>query len=199
MNESATAILDFWFGELDADGFCVEDRNDLWFRSNAETDRTLRERFGTRVEQALAGELDDWAVQPQGRLALILLLDQFTRNIYRGSTAAFSGDPKAMQLTRDGLDEIRQLAPIQRVFFYMPFEHSEDIADQTRCVELLRELRNELPEALQARIDSFIDFAIQHRDIIARFRRFPHRNRALGRMSTTEELEYLEDGKRFGQ
>lgn len=198
---TSDTVLDFWFGPLDADGFCVEDRDRLWFRGGEDTDRRIRERFAACVEQALNGELDDWASTPRGRLALIILLDQFTRNIHRGSAAAFGGDARALELARDGVERglDRRLAPIERTFFYLPFEHAEDRDIQEQAVALFRALRDELPERLRARVESALDYAIQHRDIIARFGRFPHRNRALDRPSTPEELKYLEDGKPFGQ
>jgi uncharacterized protein (DUF924 family) len=198
---SPDEVLDFWFGPLDADGFCVEDRDRLWFRGGRETDERIRERFATLLEPARRGDLDDWAATPRGRLALIILLDQFTRNIHRGSAAAFGGDAHALQLARAGVERghDRQLAPIERTFFYLPFEHAEDLATQNHCVALFRALQAELPEPLRPRVQSALDYAIQHRDIIARFGRFPHRNRALGRTSTPAERDYLEDASTFGQ
>lgn len=195
------AILDFWFGELDADGFCVEQRNKFWFRADAATDAVIRERFGLLVEQALAGQLDDWASSPRGRLALIVLLDQFSRNLYRGRPGAFAGDARARQLLNEGLalGHDRLLTPIERTFFYLPFEHSEDLDDQQRCVALFRALHDSLPERLRPRVQASLDHAVQHRDIIARFGRFPHRNRAFGRPSGPEERAYLADASTFGQ
>lgn len=201
MTLAAEHVLDYWFGSIGADGFCVEDRSRLWFRGGPATDATIGERFGELIEQGLAGVLDDWAATPRGRLALILLLDQFPRNVYRGNAAAFSGDARALRLTCDGLaaGHDHKLSPTERCFFYLPLEHAEDPAAQERCVALLRALQQSLPEALRPRLKSALDHAIKHRDIIARFGRFPHRNAALGRTSTAAELQYLEDANRFGQ
>lgn len=194
-------VLAFWFGPLDADGFCIEDRDRLWFRGGRETDRRIREQFAVYVEQALTGALDNRAATPRGRLALIILLDQFTRNIHRGSAAAFSGDEHALRLARDGVEQgqDRQLAPIERTFFYLPFEHAEELDTQNRSVALFRALQTELPQRLRPKVRSALEHAIQHRDIIARFGRFPHRNRVLGRPSTPAENDYLADASTFGQ
>ncbi len=201
MTSTSDDIRDFWFGPIGPDGFCVEDRSRLWFRGGTTVDAAIRQRFAEGVEQALAGDLDDWATTSQGRLSLILLLDQFTRNSYRGSAAAFSGDAHALRLARDGLTlgHDRQLGPTERCFFYLPLEHAEDLAEQERCVSLFRSLQDSLPEALRPRLKSALEHAVRHRDIIARFGRFPHRNAALGRTSTPAELGYLTDANRFGQ
>ena len=203
MNDShkIEQVLQFWFGELDEHGYAAADRNKLWFQSNAETDTAIRAQFRDLVEQALQGDLDDWAQTPRGRLALIILLDQFTRNIYRGTGKAFSGDSKACRLTHEGLrlDHDRTLAPAERVFFYLPLEHSENLADQDQCVTLYTKLHQGAPESYQSKTQSYIDYAIKHKDIIARFGRFPHRNKALGRVSTDAELDYLENATTFGQ
>ena len=200
MNPEATAVHDFWFGPLDADGFCVEDRHRLWFKADAATDAAIRDRFGLLIEQALAGELDDWTA-PRERLTLIVLLDQFTRNIFRGTARAFEGDARALALARSAVESghDRRLAPIERTFAYLPFEHAEDPVAQERCVALFRGLIEELPERLRPRVESSLDYALRHREIIARFGRFPHRNRVLGRASTPAEIAYLEDASTFGQ
>lgn len=201
MTTTPAAILDYWFGPIAVDGFCAEDRNRLWFRSNPATDADIHTRFGNLIGQGLAGALDSWAETPRGRLALILVLDQFTRNVYRGSAAAFSGDDQARALVQTGLERghDQALTPIERSFFYLPLEHSETLADQQRGVTLLQALQQSLPEPLQPRLQSALDHALQHRDIIARFGRFPHRNAVLGRTSTAAELDYLKDASRFGQ
>ena len=198
---SIDIILQFWFGELDNHGYAAADRNKLWFQRSDTTDAAIREQFGALIEQALQGELEDWAETPRGRLALIILMDQFTRNIYRGTGKAFSGDAKALQLCKRGIElsHDQDLAPAEQVFFYLPLEHSENLADQSQCVALYTKLHRNTPEAYHVKTQSYIDYAVKHKEIIERFGRFPHRNKALGRESTPAELKYLENANTFGQ
>jgi uncharacterized protein (DUF924 family) len=187
-------ILAFWFGaEFDPAAPPAADRQRLWFGKDDATDRLIRERFGVDVERAGAGGLDGWAAEPRGRLALIILLDQFTRNIYRASPRAFASDHKALALSQEGMmhGHDRALAPLQRVFFYLPMEHAEDLAVQERCVAAFEALLGEAPSGAEKAFEGFLDYARRHRDIIARFGRFPHRNAILGRGSTPEEQEFL--------
>ncbi|MEZ5593767.1 MAG: DUF924 family protein [Gammaproteobacteria bacterium] len=201
MDTTIEAILTFWFSELDEHGYAAEERNKLWFQGGAATDATIRTQFGAVHEQALRGELDHWAEQPRGRLALILVLDQFSRNIFRGSGAAFAGDAKALKLCLEGLrlQHDQQLAPSEQVFFYLPLEHSENLADQKRCVALYTQLRDAAPPAYRKRAQGNLDYAVKHQEIIEQFGRFPHRNKALGRISTDQEKRYLETATTFGQ
>ena len=187
-------VLKYWFGELDDDGHPRRDRSALWWKKDAATDDELRERFGDDVQAALGGRRDDWAASPRGRLALILLLDQLTRNIHRDTPGAFAGDPRARELCLEGLErgEDRHLAPIQRVFFYLPLEHAEDERLQLRSCSLYAKLRDEVPAHLTEAYAGYLDYAEQHRVIIERFGRFPHRNAILGRQPTVEELHFLE-------
>ncbi len=186
-------ILETWFPND------PEKANKLWWGKDPALDAELSERFGATLEAAKRGELDEWAVTAQGRLALVILLDQLSRNIYRGTPEAFAADTKARVLVHQGLavGDDKVLKPIERLFFYLPLEHSEELADQDRCVALCREVALAVandPEADPGRVkqfESFVDYAIRHRDIIARFGRFPHRNAVLGRASTAEELEFL--------
>lgn len=194
-------ILSFWFGELGSDGLPLEDRGKFWFRSDHETDERCRE-FEQDLRNAASGKLTDWGQQPEGRLALILLLDQFSRNIYRGTPQAFAQDPLALSLTSEGIGRGHDLMlrPIERVFFYMPLEHAESLEAQERCVAAHRALLQAAPPASTPRLRSFLNHAINHRDIIKRFGRFPHRNKLLNRTSTPEELQYLRTNKStFGQ
>jgi uncharacterized protein (DUF924 family) len=197
----AGKILDYWFGKTE-NGFCVDDRSPLWFQTQPATDDYIRQQFGTLVERAARGALDDWRSTPRGRLALIILLDQFPRNIYRGTQEAFQHDRQALAIAKEGvmLKHDQQLEPIERVFFYLPFEHAENIVEQERCMGLLSALRDELDAAdARDRIQAYLGYALQHRDIVARFERFPHRNRVLGRASTADEVAYLENTEVFGQ
>lgn len=192
--ERAEEILQFWFGELDEGGWDFDPaRYDLWFGKSPETDRVVTERFGEDARAAAEGRLDPWAETPRGRLALVLLLDQFPRHIHRGKPEAWAQDPKAQRIVLEGLarGHDQALRPIERSFFYLPFEHAEDAALQARSVALYRALAEAAPEAVRARYASFLDYAIRHQVIIDRFGRFPHRNAILGRESTEKEEAFL--------
>jgi uncharacterized protein (DUF924 family) len=190
MTEDIEAVLDYWFGALDDTGMPQQSRNRLWFRKDAATDRQIGERFGAQVERALAGELDHWADRDRGLVALVLLLDQLPRNLFRDSAKAFSGDPKALRLAQDCIacGHHQRLPAIHQVFLFMPLEHSEDLEDQEECVALFQEL--ETITGLAA-LSDFRRYAEAHREVIERFGRFPHRNTVLGRESSEEELDYL--------
>ena len=181
-------ILDFWFLPLGDPGY--GQKREMWWKSTPELDAEIKGRFGSLHGRAVAGELDGWANSPDGALALILLCDQFSRNIHRRTARAFSGDAKAIATARVALARFYPAAYPRdvRLFFYMPFQHSEVLADQELCCALF--------EALG---DDNAKYANSHRDIVARFGRFPHRNEVLGRASTAEELDYLKTAKRFGQ
>lgn len=178
-------ILDFWFGKPDSPSY--GEKRQIWFEKNEDFDEEIRERFLPAVEDALTGGLSTWAGEPEGCLALILLLDQFPRNLFRNTARAFDGDMRALELAKKALAEgyDRKLLPLQRLFLYLPFEHSEDLADQDRSVALLEKLSQETDDP------SWHHYAVLHRDIIACFGRFPHRNTALGREMTEEEKSFL--------
>lgn len=182
----AQAVLDFWFGAPGSAGF-GEPRAE-WFRKDEVFDARIRQHFGDDTANALAGGLAEWTTEPEGALALILLLDQFPRNLFRGHARAFAGDDRARQVARRLTDRAQHqtLQPVQRVFVYLPFEHAESMEDQDRAVDLFRELHGERPD-----FAGFLDYAQKHREVIQRFGRFPHRNAALGRESTVEEKVYL--------
>jgi len=193
MKETIQSILGFWFGDAADDTAAAASQAGLWWGKNDEADRQIGERFEAMLQQAAAGELDAWKQTPQGRLALILLLDQFPRNIYRGTPQAFAYDARARQLTLEGLEsgDDKALRPIERVFFYLPLEHAEDLSLQQRCVALFEQLQSSLPEEVAKVFGGFTDFAHKHLVIIERFGRFPHRNDTLGRESTAEEIAFL--------
>lgn len=192
MTDDIEAIHDFWFGELDTDGLCTRDNHARWFGADEETDATCRNRFGARLEQALQGELDHWAESDRGLVALVVLLDQFSRNIHRGTAQAFAGDERALALAQEAIGSGRdqRLPAIHRVFLYLPLEHCEDLETQERCVVLFEELEDSVQHPLFA---GFTRYAAAHREVIARFGRFPHRNAALGRTSSPAELAYLQE------
>ena len=198
---TAPDVLHFWLGDGLQLGWCSDDRRSLWFGGGAAQDALVRERFGPLVEQAIDGGLQDWEHPITHRLALVLLLDQFTRNVHRGQARAFAGDARAQRLVRQAIDSGQDLdlAPVGRAFLYMPLEHAEDLAMQHECVRCFQRLLDTSPPELQDKLRGNLQFAEQHRDIVARFGRFPHRNAALGRTSTPEEVAFLQDGPRFGQ
>ena len=196
MHPDAEALLVFWFGELGDDGAPPPDRRARWFAPPEGFDAELATRFGALVERALAGELESWAQEPHGRLALVLLLDQLPRNVFRGTAKAFAGDACALGLTLDaiGSGEAGALAPVERSLLYMPLMHAEDPELQDRSVALYTELTELAPAAVAETLGGNRDYAVTHRDVITRFGRYPGRNEALGRESTPEEHAYLKEG-----
>jgi len=195
------ALRDFWFGELSEDGYCREPRHTLWFGGGAAVDDEVRARFGDAVDHALAGGFADWEGEAQGELALVLLLDQLPRNVFRGSAQAFAGDARARRVVAAALSAGRdlQLAPVERAFFYLPLEHSEQLPDLERCVRLFEGLLASAPASRRSEVAANLDYARRHRDTIARFGRYPYRNAVLGRVSSAEERLWMENGERFGQ
>ncbi len=189
MHPVAEDILTFWFGTTDLAADI--ERREVWFRSTPEFDAALRERYTGVQERAGGGAFDRFVDTREDCLALVLALDQFPRNIFRGTPRAFATDAKAREVARTALDRRydRGLCRSARVFFYLPFEHSESLADQERAVELYRGLEEE--RSLRA--------ALGHRDAIRRFGRFPHRNAVLGRENTPDEAEYLKDPPLWGK
>ena len=186
-------ILTYWFGANPDQAALAKDRAALWWSKNIDVDREIRQRFESSVQLAGEGRLNSWLIEPRGRLALIILTDQLPRNIYRDSPQAFAFDTRALEWSLDGIESSvdRWLRPIERVFFYLPLEHSERLEDQERSVAMFRELLPSVDPDQQEIFESYLNFAILHRDVVARFGRFPHRNRILGRTSTPEELYFL--------
>jgi uncharacterized protein (DUF924 family) len=204
----AREILDFWFGQRPYAAAGVQQRMRLWFGNAAapelqpQTDETVRNIFGTAVTDALAGRLNAWADSPRRRLALILLLDQFPRNLQRGKPGAFAGDAAALALATSGIQQGADAAldPVERIFFYMPLQHTESRELQAESVAAFTRLEAEGPEDLRGIFAGVRKFAELHRDIVERFGRFPHRNQALGRESTADEEQWLDRiGQHFGQ
>jgi len=182
-------ILDFWLLPLSDSGYGK--KRELWWNGTPELDAAIKAKFGALLEPAASGALDGWANSADGALALILLCDQFSRNIHRKTAQAFATDRKALEIARLALGRFFPAAfpPDARLFFYMPFGHSETLADQELGFALLTTVCDE--KGLKS--------AIEHRDVVARFGRFPHRNEVLGRASTAEEIEYLKNANRYGQ
>jgi len=188
---SPDIVLDFWFGAPQSPGYGTE--RDAWFRKDPAFDSELRARFGAGVDAALAGAFDGWR-EPRATLAGVLLLDQFTRNAYRGTPRAFAGDPLALALARGavarGVDQ--QLRPVERWFLFMPFVHAESMDAQDASLALFTRLADETG------LNAPLPWATRHADVIRRFGRFPHRNEILGRASSPEETQFLTaPGSRF--
>jgi uncharacterized protein (DUF924 family) len=193
-------LLDWWFGTGATAAEVAAARSKLWFGKQDGQDAEARERFGELVGQALAGELDSWADSPYGWLALVLLLDQLPRMIFRDSPQAFAGDGKARQLVLEGLgcEKEEGLTPIQRVFVYLVLEHAEDLLLQDEAVRRFTQMLSVAPPAERALFADYLDYAERHQRVIARFARFPHLNAMLGRPSTPDELAFLQEpGSRF--
>ena len=198
--EAPESIHQFWFGTNADDGVTVATQAKLWWSKDDALDLDIKQRFAASSDLALNGKLDEWSATSDGCLALILLCDQFPRNMYRNTPQAFAFDDNALQLAKEGIAHQldTRLRPIERVFFYLPFEHSESLADQDRAVALFRQLADEAKPAHKTSFENFLNFAIRHREVIKRFQRFPHRNKIVGRDSTAAELQFLsEPGSSF--
>ena len=200
--DNVTRIVDFWMGESRDSPDRALARHGWWYEGGPAVDDEIRVRFGDLVTRARAGELLDWRATPDGALALVLLLDQFTRNLFRGTPEAYSGDRLAFETLSHAIDRglDRGLHPVASIWLYHPFHHAEDVAEQDRGLGLLRALRQRADPPWHAYVERSMEGWTRHRDIVARFGRFPHRNVVLARASTAEELAHLEaDGRSFGQ
>lgn len=187
-------ILQFWFGS-GKDPYEVEESiSTRWFAGGDEFDAEIRERFGDHLDRAIRGDYDDWSETPRGRMALILIFDQFSRNIFRDSPRAWSQDLLAQRLTLEGLEEgvDQQLRPIERSFFYLPLEHAEDLHLQEMSVTRFKALANEAPDDSEM-LAGMVPYAVRHHEIIERFGRFPHRNEVIRRPTTPEEAKFLKE------
>ncbi|MBT8040130.1 MAG: DUF924 domain-containing protein [Xanthomonadales bacterium] len=194
-------LFSVWFGETLEDPSCIGERMAFWFKADTRRDGELSERFADLVTECAAGRHYDWLQHPEGRLAMVIALDQLPRNLYRGTAKAFAQDPytAALCMAAALTGEDKQLQPVQRAFLYMPLQHFEDLAGQEAGVALYLGLADDTPDLPVFR-DGFLPYARQHRDIVARFGRFPHRNQILGRENTVDEARYLAEGApSFGQ
>jgi len=186
-------VLEFWLGAAQPSNASALTRQGLWFMKSSAVDADMALRFGALVDTALRGALDSWAASALGRLALVLLLDQFTRNIFRGQPQSFAGDAQALALAQQGLAQghVAELPTVARTFMLLPLEHAEDLALQNDSVAAFTALAAEATPDTQALLASALDYAQKHQSVIARFGRFPHRNAILGRTSTPQEEAYL--------
>jgi uncharacterized protein (DUF924 family) len=193
-------VNDYWFGTLAA-GFSDQDHRQRWFAPDPAVDAEIGRRFGHLIEAAASGALDAWLDSPHGVLAFVLVADQFPRQVHRGTAQAYATDPLALEVARRAIDGgiDGALAFDQRAFLCMPFQHAESRIDQHTAVGLFAALRDATPPGQRHFTGGFLRFAQQHRDIVLRFGRFPHRNSVLGRTSSAEELKFLKTASHFGQ
>lgn len=194
------ALLEWWFGSAESPSEVAKAKGKLWFGKDQAQDAEAKSRFGDLVESALSGGLKEWTENPDGWLALVLLLDQLPRMIYRDTPKAFAGDERAQKLVAHGLKLGRDqhLDPLHRSFIYLVLEHTENLDAQNQAVARFTDLLPLLPATDREFLTSSLDYAERHREVIKRFGRFPHRNDILGRVSTPEEIEFLKGpGSRF--
>lgn len=190
MNVAPNDVLQFWFG--------TDTKNPLqnqstWWKKDSKFDKKIKLRFGATLTQAVNGELDHWLDTPEGTLAFIIVLDQFSRNIYRNTPKAFAQDSLALTTARDAIKQgfDKKLSITERIFFYMPLQHAEDLRTQDASIILFKQLADDADGSIKEAIGGNLSYAHAHRDIIVKFGRYPHRNKILGRESTKEEIEFL--------
>jgi uncharacterized protein (DUF924 family) len=193
VDSRAKSILDYWFGDLDHTPEYFAQRNRLWFGGGDVVDGHIRRHFESDLKLGVDGRLEAWQATPRGSLALIVLLDQFSLNLYREKSQSYTQSALALPITESLVREdlTRTLTPAERVFVYLPLEHSENLADQERSVALFEELARDAPSALREVMTGYLDYAERHHRVVARFGRFPDRNDVFGRESTPEELAFL--------
>ena len=201
VSPEAYRVLQFWLGDGLQLGWPSHDMKERWFKGGAALDRQIKDEFDELLQAALRGELHDWEALPINRLGLIILLDQYSRNIFRGEAQAFAGDDHAQRLCLMTLGQADELSLpwVGRVFLYMPLMHAENMEMQRECVRCFEGLLAQAPELLKKQLEGNLAFARQHEAIIARFGRFPYRNAVLGRRNTPAEELFLTTGPRFGQ
>jgi len=185
-------VLAFWFADPQTGLANFDQWRKAWFIKDAAFDQQVRDRFLATYNSAAAGELDHWQESPAGSLALILVLDQFPRNMFRGDPKAFATDPKAVEITQRAIAKNfhQQLKPLQQLFLYLPLEHSENLEHQNQCVALFHRLIADHP-GLGKEFEDTYSYAVRHQAVIERFGRFPHRNEILGRETAPAEAEFL--------
>jgi uncharacterized protein (DUF924 family) len=191
--EGIESIINYWFGTSVDDAEVIREKSALWWKKDPKVDEEIRRRFEMMLDAEVKNEFESWSREPRGQLARILLCDQFPRNMYRNFARAFDYDERARKLTFAaltlGMD--KKLRLVERVFMYLPLEHSEDAEDQAASVRFFTLLDEQAPKAAKDSYRFYLDYALKHKAIVDRFGRFPHRNAILGRASTPEELEFL--------
>jgi uncharacterized protein (DUF924 family) len=195
-------VLEFWMADAPESPEATKARNEFWFGSDPEIDSQIWELFADVISDAGTDVYDDWADTAHGRLALIILLDQFPRNTFRGTAEVFRYDTRALMLAGQGvtLGHLAGLSVPEQAFFLMPYQHSEDISVQRAGVQLMKAMVDSAPDEWKPIARGYHEFAVRHHDIVAAYGRFPHRNSLLGRSSTEAEVEFMaEGGETFGQ
>lgn len=189
-------VLDFWFADAQLSPDATAVRNEFWFSANPEIDQQIWQFFGDVVNDAAAGLYDNWTDTAYGRLAMIILLDQFPRNIFRGTSEVYRHDELALACAGQGvtLGQLAGLTVPEQVFFLMPYQHAEDISVQRAGVKLMQSMVDGAPDEWREIATGYNDFAVAHHDIVAEYGRFPHRNSLLGRSSTEDEVSFLASG-----
>jgi uncharacterized protein (DUF924 family) len=195
MNDQIEDVLDFWFGELNELGCSSPEHRKRWWTKSDAVDEAIKAHFFSDYEAIVAGDREAWRNTARGTLAYIIVLDQFSRNMFRGTPDMFAADELAREACCEGLDAgfDAELEFDERVFFYLPLEHSESLGDHQRCLEIFTGLLDRAPEPLKADAKNYLDYAKGHQAIVERFGRYPHRNQTLGRASTLEEVEFLKE------
>jgi uncharacterized protein (DUF924 family) len=195
MSDRIEDVLDFWFGEVNELGCSSPNHRKRWWTKSDAFDEAIRSQFLSDYAAIVAGDRDAWRNTPRGALATIIVLDQFSRNMFRGTPHMFAADELAREVCQEGLDADfdAELSFDERLFFCLPLAHSEEMDDHHRCVELLQGLVDSSPESLKGDAENYLDFAERHKAIVERFGRYPHRNETLGRASTPEETEFLKE------
>ncbi|MDE0092905.1 MAG: DUF924 domain-containing protein [Gammaproteobacteria bacterium] len=194
-------ILDYWFEGCENDLEATQKLRDKWYMPSAEIDQEIKEGFSHVYDQAFNEELEDWKDSVQGCLALVIIFDQFSRNLFRKTARAFESDRLALELTHKCINNYwhKELTVPHQLFLFNPFQHSEDLTEQERGVKMVEKLYNSCASSWQSYVEASLDFFRAHRDTVAKFGRFPHRNEVLLRTSTPEELEFLKTAPRYGQ
>ncbi|MXX94357.1 MAG: DUF924 domain-containing protein [Gammaproteobacteria bacterium] len=198
---TAQDILDYWFQDCDNDLEATQKLSDKWYMPSAEIDQEITERFSNVYEHAVNEEFKDWEESAHGCLALVIIFDQFSRNLFRKTARAFESDHLALELTYKCINNHwhKELTVPHQLFLFNPFQHSEDLAEQERGVQMVEKLCSSCASSWKSYVDASLDFFRAHRDTVAKFGRFPHRNEVLLRTSTPEELEFLKTAPRYGQ
>ncbi len=192
-HDTIEEVLVFWFGPLPDDSYWPAEKAERWFKKDPSFDAEIRERFESLLKAASRGERDDWLDTTRGTLAFVVLLDQFSRNMYRDRSEEYAFDTRCLRVVRQALEKgiDKELRPVERKFLYMPLMHSEDIDDQKLSISVFTRLRDNAPEPLKEYFQLTLDYAYRHKAMIDRFGRFPYRNRQLRRPSTAKEIEFL--------
>jgi uncharacterized protein (DUF924 family) len=196
LDNRANEVLAFWFADALTSAEATTRQHRRWFMQSDEFDRDIAERFGALPVQAAQGQMRAWRQAPASALALVIVLDQFPRSLYRNSARAFAFDAKALAEAQAAIEHGHDdaLHPLQSAFFYTPFEHAENLQMQHRSVQLFEHLRERAPAGLAPLFEGFLEYARRHRDVITQFGRFPHRNALIGRSATADEIAYLSGG-----